>query len=686
MDGSSQASQQQRWNLHPYHRQSRGGSMDVELLPTVGPGDLDHYPISPLPDSFSMVDVDDDGRPKPVERERFGEALAPAVPNWPAEARFLDRPSWRKFLGIFMDVLYLVPPLLFLILGAKAVNLDGKPVTSKGENVRRVCWLEAPTIFPVVFAAIAWRLLRVTAMYKAEKGGRLGTLEQLNGSRTFYGTLETHFSLQSFNFLAIGLIVLWTLSPLGSQASLRVLMVSDRSSPFTRALSYLSTNQTSVLADQNNVDSYRFAVDSLYSASLLPAGSNGYSGIDMWGNVKIPLYESLDSTGVSSGSWLSVDKSNTTYSSLVGIPITDLPRRGQATISIESSYFVFACPVITKIAQDKNLKAILGPVHGGERFSNIWGERQAGFFLDTTTPFNRMIAAPQRGDPITLRRVVFGSLGPQNWVTIANCSIQRSSVESAVTCVDRDCYVSKIRKSTQDGRAGGVTPFEDSTTCTNLFKSFAESTGSSPKFSSTPTEQYMNDPSSTKSAFFSSSLVDLSPLRQELLERRLSLLFNTYWQASLAPWYLTGGATRNLSLQQSTPSLQTIATPASIILSAEIYYCKRLWLGMLLLSSLVMLFCGIATVMLHYRVLAPDMLGHVSSLTRENRYTPLPPGGCALDGAARTRLLKNLRVRIEDVKWREGVGHITLSSVRGPADNVGMLRKRRLYTGIGLDG
>ncbi|KAI9715449.1 MAG: hypothetical protein M1812_005925 [Candelaria pacifica] len=685
MDGYFHSSRHPHRNLHPNYRQSRGSSMDIELLPTVGPGDLDHYPISPLPDSLSMVDVDDDGRPKPVVREGLGETLAPAVPNWPLEARFLNRTYWRKCLGIFWDLVYLVPPLLFMVLGVKAVNLDGKPVTPRGENVRRVCWL-APTIFPIVFAAVAWRLLGVIAVYKAENGARLGTLEQLNGSRTFYSTLETHFRLRSFSFLAVGLIMLWTLSPLGGQASLRVLMVSDRSSPFTEVLSHLSTNQTSVLADQNNADSYRFAVDSLYSASLLPSGSNGSSNMDMWGNVKVPMLESLGSIGVSSDSWLPVDESNTTYSSLVGIPITDLPRRGRATISIESSYFVFTCPVLTKISQDDNLKARLGPIHGGEQFSNIWGGRQAGFFLDTTTPFNRMNSAPQSDDPIAPRKVIFGSLGPQNWTTIANCSVQRSSVESFITCLDRDCNVSKIRKSVQDNRPPSVTPFEDLTTCTNLFKSFADATGSLPKFSSTPTEQYMNDPLSANTAFFSNSLVDLSTLRQDLFERRLSLLFNTYWQASLAPWYLTGGSARNLSLQQSTPTLQLNTVPATIILSTEIYHCKRIWLAILLLSSLTLFFCGIITAILHYHVLAPGILNHVSSLTRENPYTPLPPGGCSLDGFARTRLLRDLKVRVVDVKWREGIGHIALSSVRGPADNVGMLRKGRLYTGVGIDG
>lgn len=397
------------------------------------------------------------------------------------------------------------------------------------------------------------------------------------------------------------------------------------------------------------------------------------------------MYESIDSSGVSSDSWVSVNKSNTSYSSLVGIPIRDVPGRGQVTISIESSYFVFTCPVLTKTSNDDNLKTKLGPIHGGAQSSNIWGERQAGFFLDTTTPFNRIDGVPQRDDSITPRKVVFGSLGPQNSITIANCTVQRSSVESFVTCLDRDCSVSKIRSSTQDGRPPGVTPFEDSFTCTNLFRSFGEATGSVPKFSSTPTEQYLNDPSSANSAFFSSSLVDLTTLSQDLLEKRLSLLFNTYWQASLAPWYLTGGSARNLSLQHSTPSLQTTSAPASIILSAEIYYCKRIWLGILLLSSLILLFCGIAATFLHYRVLAPDILGHVSSLTRDNPYTPLPPGGCALDGAARTRLLRDTRVRIQDVRWREGVGHVALSSVRGPAENVGMLRRGRLYTGVGMD-
>jgi hypothetical protein len=49
-------------------------------------------------------------------------------------------------------------------------------------------------------------------------------------------------------------------------------------------------------------------------------------------------------------------------------------------------------------------------------------------------------------------------------------------------------------------------------------------------------------------------------------------------------------------------------------------------------------------------------------MTRENPHTPLPPGGSALSGLERARLLKDMQVQVGDVSPEEKYGHITIST------------------------
>lgn len=70
---------------------------------------------------------------------------------------------------------------------------------------------------------------------------------------------------------------------------------------------------------------------------------------------------------------------------------------------------------------------------------------------------------------------------------------------------------------------------------------------------------------------------------------------------------------------------------------------------------------------------------YVSSLTRNNPYVNQPPGGCTLDGLDRTRLLKDLRVKMQDVAPDHEVGHIALSDAKGSTPDG--LASGRLYAG-----
>ena len=63
--------------------------------------------------------------------------------------------------------------------------------------------------------------MKAIAAWKIEKGVGIATLEQLLGSRTIGSTFLTLVSLRLYNFLGLLLVVLWALSPLGGQATLR---------------------------------------------------------------------------------------------------------------------------------------------------------------------------------------------------------------------------------------------------------------------------------------------------------------------------------------------------------------------------------------------------------------------------------------------------------------------------------
>jgi hypothetical protein len=99
---------------------------------------------------------------------------------------------------------------------------------------------QAPTIFPIVFATVASQALAHIAQYQAERGTQLRVLEQLLRSKSVASTVVMHLSLRIFGILGSLLTILWALSPLGSQASLRIIAVTNAVPSSTVDLRYLS--------------------------------------------------------------------------------------------------------------------------------------------------------------------------------------------------------------------------------------------------------------------------------------------------------------------------------------------------------------------------------------------------------------------------------------------------------------
>lgn len=151
---------------------------------------------------------------------------------------------------------------------------------------------QAATMFPLVFALILGQLAIKISSYTFERGTSLGFLERLMGSRSFFSTITTQFRLWPLNPLAIGLIVVWLLSPIGSQAFLRTLSVQQVFTTSNTTVSYFNTSQPSLAADER-FEGWFSGFSALFTAGLLAPEKVMNGDVDLWGNVKIPRLDSL---------------------------------------------------------------------------------------------------------------------------------------------------------------------------------------------------------------------------------------------------------------------------------------------------------------------------------------------------------------------------------------------------------
>lgn len=213
----------------------------------------------------------------------------------------------------------------------------------------------------MLFAAVAGSCLKGVVTYSLQTGrcATIGMLEQLLGSQSIYRAISTQIRMHAYNPLGILLLMLWALSPLGGQASLRVISIG----------SFLEKTNSTVIA-------------SIMSASFLSNRNQ-----DLWGNLRFPAIEQIESAykaaGNSSVGWYDVpENTNMTYSSLVGTPVTLIPSEGNTTFMLSGSYMSFSCPVfgLTDQTEFINYTAVGNntPPAVGNGYDCTWASNQGG--------------------------------------------------------------------------------------------------------------------------------------------------------------------------------------------------------------------------------------------------------------------------------------------------------------------
>lgn len=584
-------------------------------------------------------------------------------------------------------------------------------------------------------------------------------------SQKLFGAIKTPLQLHVFDILCLSLIVLWSLSPLGGQAALRLLGRENQGTSRTAKLRYLSTNLSS--SENTNPlysgDDYAPA-DSLYSAALIYPRSTWSESLDPWRNTRVPRLEDLDASTIDKHGWIEAPNSSipyTSYTSSIGLPVAGIPDDGHVTFNVETIYFSVDCFRLfsmnvkpshydydpktdyinnstDRFGARRNWTDHLGVLwtgksdQGNDGNPGIFNDSSStSFFMDTNNGWDGgylagvKLQAPY--DPQIARTLLFGSQSGFTQVsvsdmddsadtlpgyvltdiTMANCSLSSSRVESQITCpLNENCKVAKMRNSTIDHTSRTQTPFDDSIVGPSFLTHFPYAINAgSLEGGSTPTELVINDSFPIFTAPFSSSgygsnyqVLDLSKVPIQMFSKRLSYLLNTYLQASLVPTAMTGDLPTNLSdygpdtiwidplsgngdMPSSSPFVSNVSI-ATVTRYTEIYTCNYGWLLTLFLSSGVLLIVGIAVTVAKSLCSGPDLLGYVSTLTRDTPFVDLPPGGSTLDGIERARLLKKVGIRLEDVDWMEETGYVAFASgASSTKGEVSGLKKKggRLY-------
>jgi hypothetical protein len=415
-----------------------------------------------------------------------------------------------------------------------------------------------------------------------------------------------------------------------------------------------------------------------YQSCLLAPVKVKLSATDLWSNPKLPFLESIPGYDGQSATdkWLNVPGApNVTYSSLTGIVVAGLPPDRSSNFSIQSSYFNLKCSdgayfKVNASAAPDDVNGFyggfvdwLGPlgIHRNLSAGLFSGYEYywSSFMVDTNWNFENF--------PPDSINLIYASQGAaEGHISAYKCAIETARVEAGIACDKKACRVDRMRRSLIDTRPPRLTPFNQGNMSYigGFLDWFPVAAGATHDAMMSPTDQYLfgSDSPYDDLAKYKS---DFGNVTGKQVSQRLSILLNTAWQASLLGVSVATQTPINLTAVAVGDAGHTYAnTTADTFLSHPVYVARKVWVGLTATISVMLLLCGIAGMVFKYLTKAPDILGYVSTMTRENPYFEDPVGGDAMGGLERARVLKHVQVQIVDGKPWHDRGYVAFRRVR----------------------
>lgn len=597
------------------------------------------------------------------------------------------------------------------------------------------------TLFSILFAATFARVLRTMTLWLLEKGSKISILDQLVGSLSVSSTVVTQFyagirrSFASY-FIGFNLIILWLLSPLGSQALLRISSLP---------LSYAVTNMTqpylnvsawyNIGGDSSDAESFLQGPNALMNAVVAGSLASKEQLTDPWGYVKIPVYSRMPQDTSDPYGWRPVAiASSDDFSSLLGLPVA-FPMKdanSSTTFPVESWYWDLTCDswkvLTSQFSRTTQMYQMNSTVSSrGNKYSGpatyIWFNSSGPTtrnsrtmeacntasndtrFQNTTAHVYDIIDCPRLE-----ARTISIQLNSRGRAFVSNCQIATMYVEAEMHCANTTCRSTRIRRSVAPHLSMNWTALDIMespgssyyTTPGLFFGNFANAIpGRGGAWGANALSGYIIDPSNPSSANQINPVgqstavsLDLWNITDSLITSRLNQLLNTYWMTTVGSALVTGTddiwrliqeknvSSRRYGVRSAESDTPMVVTSNGNVSTPERkLHCDLWWLVIFTTVSAMSLFSAVYGLVLTARINVPRLSMNITSMLRDNRYSDLGLAGSYLDDSDRSFIGRNTVVRIGDVAPESSTGHVALCTVDSTGLNniIGKLEKNRLY-------
>ncbi|CAK3990025.1 Hypothetical predicted protein [Lecanosticta acicola] len=605
-----------------------------------------------------------------------------AVPRHPR--KILSRPVLCYFT---LDLLVAILAVYFIAFAIAAYANNGRTIVHRSASITSLLLQGArigTTVFTILYAALVGRCLLAVAAWRLEKGCTFGLVEQLLSSRTVSNAVISPLRLMIFTWATPGLIILWSLSPIGSQAAQRVVYQASAISQAPSKFYYMDTPLSTTYGESTQ-DRYQYKASIAFQSALLIASVNGNDTQDIFGNIRIPLLESIPTAeGLRSKEWLALPSKETVlFSSHVGIPFNGTTNPSASTFSLQTSYMHANCSVRESPGED------LPPVFKDESSNQTF--RANGYIgVETDASHNGNSSRPRR---IVLSMSTWSIDNDYWYTTNLSCALTTTYIEAQINCNGTSCFVPAIRRSIEPYASPNITvldgvnttspyaPSSPATIAGEFLANFINSTGNDTGEGAVPIAQYLIDPNAafdlrTQYADYDLGFqkwVTIGSVPPETLSFRMTQLLNTYRMCALSTSGVNGGFG-----MPDYGAYRTVSAEGTIYTTRDTLNVSVPWLVMLLLSSFVMLAAGLVTATLNLTRRGPDILDSFTGVAQASRLIGIPPESSIDSASKRVRDLRRSTVILGDVKSQEEVGHVAIAVPRDDSP-VGRILQTRKY-------
>ncbi|KAF2015078.1 hypothetical protein BU24DRAFT_482590 [Aaosphaeria arxii CBS 175.79] len=623
--------------------------------------------------------------------------------GWPNRPRTIKSSLLSSISSAIFDIFLVASSTAFLALALivkkndKAYIMDLKKLEQKQMPKMILGAIKyGPTLFPILFASVLGRMTHTILCWRLVKGERMGVLDTLAASTSFTSIITAQAQMGRLNYFGVLLVAVWALSPLGGQATLRLMSIGPRKTSTSETISYMVPTGSLQGYEMTNGPLVMEKVNLLFMSTLIESSirfsSRSHSGPweDPYQNtriIKAPFFGTRNSSNIDEDNWYNSTGSSqsSSYYSLIGIPRkkTELihNERSYDLSRIHSSYWDLNCSTSSPTANNSSINnakvSDIVEIRGTGatiRYSNSSLTERIGVVPENLRPF-KFFYSP-----------AYNISSGQNTLS---CEVRSAYIESDIKCNIFTCETIRAQPSQLDHHPlawtlldlrPGYWPF-----FLNSFIGSIRGKENEPSL----IDHYIANP---EFASAGTSMTGANSISPEEYSVRLGQLLNTYF------YFLNGMST--LPLSQPNPmeefedgtyidnnqSFIPISEPASPqdnfgrngpairlweterILEAEVdsIAAHQGWISILAtISSLLILASLITPIIQTFFLHGPDVMMNISSLASNDTHLKLPVNGSHLNAAERAKLLQDVKVNFGDVEPEKEVGRLAIGSIQG---------------------